>query len=760
MRPHRRLALYAVIGLVTQGAAAEEGPVASPPARVAPAPHTSVARIESQATVVASRLRRMQEAIADEDEFDALEADVSRASHLAAQYWDDTAQLVDGAPRRAALDSLESRWHALRVDLDRLARELRGRAERRESDFAALTGLTDSWSASREIARRSDAPAPVLEHIEATLAAIAATSEAVTRRRDHVLVLEDTVGRSLEACDDSLARIEKARRMVLRRLVSGRERPLWEAGWGAARSSVDAGEDARLQQQLVAWLAPVPAYVVAYLGGFLIPLLLWPLLGALLRRAGAAGPRASGLLLALMLTIPLRTHAPLAVKQAILVLGLGGALTLLRTLASRRSFEAACGLAALLALDLLRALLWNAPTLEQAAMLVEFSAAAALLLWVGGDLPGPWPGGGEAAPRGWAVGMPRLLAGVCALAAAGAVLGFVEFGDLLGSAAVVLTSLGVAIEAFRRAAARLLEAAAGHVPGPRSRAQRGTRIALDSAALGLWLLVGLDRLDLRDAARDATARLLGATLEVGSLELSLAMVLGFLGTLVAGWLLARGVVFLLDAAVFPRANLPRGVPYALSSLARYAILLAGFLLALTTLGFDLTHLTLIVSAISLGLGFGLQQIVHNFLSGLILLFERPVKVGDALELGDLSGELEHIGIRSSTLRTLDGAEVILPNSTLAEQRVTNWTLSDRRRRFHLDLSVTGNRDPRQVLALLLEVARADPRVASEPAPEALLVRFGDASLDVQLRVWTEEPNWAHVRSDLALALHTALTRRA
>jgi small-conductance mechanosensitive channel len=203
-------------------------------------------------------------------------------------------------------------------------------------------------------------------------------------------------------------------------------------------------------------------------------------------------------------------------------------------------------------------------------------------------------------------------------------------------------------------------------------------------------------------------------------------------------------------------TLPRGVPYALSVLVRYAVLLGGLLLALTTLGFDLTRLTLLLSALGLGLGFGLQQVVHDFVSGLILLFERPVQIGDTVQLGELVGDVTRIGIRSSTVRTADGAEVIVPNSAMTEANVTNWTLSDRRRRVTLDVSVAHGGDPATVLGLLRDVAGRDPRVAGAPSPEALFVRMGRESLDFELRMWTDDPAWARVRSDVGVAVERAL----
>jgi small-conductance mechanosensitive channel len=205
--------------------------------------------------------------------------------------------------------------------------------------------------------------------------------------------------------------------------------------------------------------------------------------------------------------------------------------------------------------------------------------------------------------------------------------------------------------------------------------------------------------------------------------------------------------------------LPRGVPYALSSLTRYALFVVGFLLALVTLGLDLTHITVLVSAVGVGLGFGLQQVVANFVAGLLLLFERPLQVGDAVQIGELVGEVERIGLRASTLRTPEGAEVIVPNSRLVDHEITNWTLSDRKRRVDVEVSVAEHADPGPLLALLVDVARRDPRVVPEPEPEALVVRFAEDATEFQLRFWTEDVHWMRLRSDVGLAVQQALRQR-
>jgi small-conductance mechanosensitive channel len=648
------------------------------------------------------------------------------------------------------LDSLEGDWNALRVDFDRLAADLAARAGRREADLAALAALAESWGTSRQLAQQGDAPAALLERVDETLAAIASTREAVEKRRNQVLVLDDTVSRAREASDDALDRIATARQDAMRRaLSSGHARPLWQTLREGHLADAAGGE--RLGRELREWLQPLLGYAAAHGESFALTLLLWPLLVWLLRRVGMVSPLASAVLFTVALTIPLRPHAPVVVRQLVLVSMLAAALALLRPLARPRSFAASGLLSLLLLVDLLRTLLWVWPAFEQATLLVEFTAAAGVFLWAGPALPGPWR---RHAAAHW---IPRLFAGVCVLAAAAAAFGRLELADYVGSGVIILACFGIGVDALRGAAERLVAHARGRIgAGGLPRLEQETQRVLDVAALGLWLFVAIDRYELRASATKAIDRLLAVRLETGGLSLSLGSALGFVATVLGGWLLSRLVVFVLEAGVFPRASLPRGVPYALASLARYGVLLATFLVALATLGLDLTHLTLLVSALGLGLGFGLQQIVQNFVSGLILLFERPVQIGDAVQLGELAGQVERIGIRSSRLRTSDGAEVIVPNSQLVGDRITNWTLSDRRRRIALTLNVSAHDDPTRVLALLIEVAQSDRRISTTPAPEALLLRFAENNLELELRAWTDEANWMQVKSDLAVALHAAL----
>ncbi|MCL4721648.1 MAG: mechanosensitive ion channel, partial [Gammaproteobacteria bacterium] len=170
--------------------------------------------------------------------------------------------------------------------------------------------------------------------------------------------------------------------------------------------------------------------------------------------------------------------------------------------------------------------------------------------------------------------------------------------------------------------------------------------------------------------------LIEAPFSVGSVEMSLSAVLWFLVSVVLALLLARFIRFLLDEDVLPRMPLAMGAASAASRLTYYALVVGGIFFALAVSGVELSRLTLVVSALSVGIGFGLQNIVNNFVSGLILAFERPVREGDLVLLGQTTGRVVTIGLRATWIRTLEGAEVVVPNANLISGEVTNWTLSD------------------------------------------------------------------------------------
>ncbi len=208
-----------------------------------------------------------------------------------------------------------------------------------------------------------------------------------------------------------------------------------------------------------------------------------------------------------------------------------------------------------------------------------------------------------------------------------------------------------------------------------------------------------------------------------------------------------------DTQLFARRTVDRGVRDAIKKLIHYAIILIGFLIALGFVGMKLQNFIVLLSAFGVGIGFGLQDIVNNFLSGLILLFERPIKVGDGVLIDNEYGTVSRIGLRSTVVENLNQAELIVPNSQIISQKVTNWTLSNRRVRLVLPVGVAYGSDLEKVLAILTRVAAEHPDVMKDPKPMPLFIQFGGSSLDFELRVWLDNiDNRPRVQNELLLAI--------
>ena len=180
-----------------------------------------------------------------------------------------------------------------------------------------------------------------------------------------------------------------------------------------------------------------------------------------------------------------------------------------------------------------------------------------------------------------------------------------------------------------------------------------------------------------------------------------------------------------------------GVRQAIGSLTRYAVLVLGFFVILQSANIDLSSMILVGGAVGIGVGLGLQQTANDFFSGLILLIERPIKVGDRIEVVQTVGDIVKIGLRSTTIVTNDNIAIIVPNSQFTANAVTNWTHSDRDVRFHVAVGVSYGSDPERVRALLLEVASEHSGILKKPEPDVIFVGFGESSLNFELRVWTD-----------------------
>ena len=285
------------------------------------------------------------------------------------------------------------------------------------------------------------------------------------------------------------------------------------------------------------------------------------------------------------------------------------------------------------------------------------------------------------------------------------------------------------------------------------------RRAMMLVVLLIWSYIGSNILvDWRiyNLPSDAIKGFLALGFTVGTQKVSIGLMLTALGLLYGAFLVSWAVQAILMEDVFERRGLDSGARVSIGRLIHYALVLVGFMFALLALGFDLKNITILGGALGVGIGFGLQTIVNNFVCGLIMLFERPVKVGDTIELTGQLGQIKKVGLRSTVVQTYDNSEIVVPNSDLITNQVTNWTLAERLSRIKIPVGVAYGSDVPLVMSTILQCAADNQTVLKHPAPKVLFVNFGGSSLDFELRVWVADYD---TRLQVVSELHQDIERR-
>ncbi len=753
-------------------------PVASRAAE-APAP-ISVGEVASRAEETAAFLRTLEAQLPPSPAVARIESELPGLSARLAERSGGTRDSLASRPGLGTLDALADSWESSRLILAAWRETLTTRGVGLDQQRERLGQLRETWRRTRASVRASRSPASVGERIDATLSSLESAQARLETQRTATLVLQERVAREVARCEEALALIGQARRRAASDLFVRESPPIWSPQIhrlsevpGLIGASVDAHR-AQLRRFGEDQSDRIPFHVALLLG--LVAFFWWARRRARQWRATEAPaaplamvfehPVAAAVVLGLLSSFWIYVDQPRTARYLVEIGALLPAVIILRRFLAPAVLPGLYALAAFFLVDRLRDLIVALSVLERTLFLVEMLAGALLIgwsLWSGRvhDLLATADGSMRSRARLW---LARVALGGFVVAFVAGAVGNMSLARLIGTGIVASGYLALALYTGRRLAEglfmfallvrplRLLRMVDRH----RGLFEQRAHVVLRVVSVAAWAAGTLDNFGLLEPALAGGRRILAAELIPGAPRLSLGDVLAFALTICGAFLFSSLVRFVLEEDVFPRLQLRAGLPYALSSVLRYAIVFAGFILAIAALGVNLDRITILGGAFGVGVGFGLQNIVNNFVSGLIVLFERPVRVGDAVQIGDVQGEVRRIGIRSTTVRAWDGAEVIVPNSMLVADRVTNWTPADQRRRIDIPVSVAYGTAPDQVLKVLDEVAHAHPDVAADPAPQPLFLGFGDSALRFELRVWTGRlDRHVAVKSELGIAVYAA-----
>jgi small-conductance mechanosensitive channel len=701
--------------------------------------------------------------------------DIEKELH---EFADQTVRTVTQTPRAGDLYQLDRFWRFQNFRLDGMLEVLTQRSRAREEEIRRLDTAEKQWRATLKTVDVAGSPEELRARVRGTIVDIDSVSKDVKNSQNDLLELQNRVVHLQGVAADVLRSIQAAQGLLRERMLQQDAPPLWAGGghaleagftgrtvggtvsqrWAALRRFTWARAlplSLRLLLLLIVWFAArrLSSKVREWVSKEpeLLPL------EPFFRR-----PLALALFVTLLSLIPLFPLAPTAFETLLAGLLCVTNLRLLLPVARpvMRPFLIVPGL--LLLADRFRGTFQDMPP-ERFLLLIETVLAMAGVLWLirvqrRGDTKGAVVIPGVA----FSILSVTLLGLIVSIAANFA--GYLTLAIILGQGMVLSLFLAtflfgvVWITRILFRALLLTNSNRALLLPPSVEEllyQRGS-LLLGLAAFTLWVLLTLDLFVVRDVVIGWVSLALTTPLQVRGFGVTPGDILLAFVVVAAAFAIAGMIRTILQDGVLPVLPLQRGLPHTISTLTYYVVLLIGFLAAAAASGVDIDKFTLFASAFSVGLGFGLQNVVNNFVSGLILLFERPIQMGDTVELGPLLGAVRRIGLRSISVQTPQGSEVIVPNSNLVNAQLINWTRSDTMRRVDLPVSVGPGPQPGQVIEILQTAAAGHPHVLREPAPEVLITKLGKDALNFELRVWTPQEQFEEARSELVLAISEAM----
>jgi potassium efflux system protein len=770
------LCVVAGTAVAQQSTESQQTP-ASAPGAVIP-----VEEVATQATEVAQLLRTLSAQVVPSPAIDAIHRVLPEASGTIALERAATSTMLQGQPTLELLQTQQQLWQRRHLQMTGWLHVLTGQATHLQEVGHRLTALHTTWTATRAAAQQAQTPEPILQQIDATLAAIAAAQTPLEAQRMAVLNLQSRVAHEAARCEKVLAQIAQVQQQAVTGMLVRDGLPLWRAAlWTEARTALPE----HVRQVATACWSDILRYVRDPAEGLPLHaglcLVLALAFGAVRRQSqrwqtaseaasSALGvfqhPIAAALLVTLLIATSPFAQIPFTVREVLDIVGFLPMLLLLQPVVAASVVPGLYALGGLFALDIVLQAFAVVPQLGQVLLVGETLVGIIVAWWMLGHLrraPGATarPSGLSALRLGTWLFLLTFAAGLVASS-----LGYGRLARLMTSGILAGGILALTLAASFRVlngvlagALRVWPLQALHlVRHHRDRLERRLSRVLVWLVVLSWVVRYLNYVGLLEPVLASGYAVLTAKLERGAISLSVSDVLAFGLTVLGAYLLSVFLRFVLNEDIYPRMSITSGQSYAVSSLLHYIILALGFVVGLGLLGVDMSRVTVLASAFGVGIGFGMQSVVNNFVSGLILLFERPIHVGDAVELGALQGVVRRIGIRASVVHTWQGADIIVPNSQMVTEQVTNWTLTDQLRRIDLPVGVNYGAVPQHVIALLETVARAHPQVLPEPPPRAFFMGYGDSAINFTLFAWPDHFNhWLQVKSDLTVAVYEAVS---
>ena len=759
---------------------AEQKPAAASPAPAPATPASAPIALPEVATR-SEELQRLLRTISDQLPTSEQLAGIKkllddREQELQSQYKGSSAILA-ATPSALELREEENYWRAQQAQTGSLRSQLRDWANNAQSAVQQIQAQQPQWNATLQQNEGTPDLGPALAVIQQSVSDLNRYYNQAQDQLRVVVNLQVQAASQDQLALNVLEDLQTARKSEDNRLFERDSPPLWQLSQRRQQ-----GENSGVFVAASTRMLGIRAFAIQTKGALagLVLLLILSLFGAYRLHRNAFGLRpatpedaqvlhiahhwiALGLLPPLLCAYVLAPIAPLPLIGVVILLSFIPILTLLPTLiASRFRLPLYCltGVYALIAVITWLSL--SPATKREVQFAIYLIVFVLFALLVRPSRAARRSAGNSDRMHALRLLGMRIAVGILGASLAANLFGYVTLAQFLS--VLCLYSTFIAISLLTGVRVFTLLVLGGHRPSRSAATCCRPQLSRRHRALGAARAAMGRRLDLaagdaQPARSERLARTAGEEpapefhIASGSSNVTLGDVIGFFAILLVGYAISSAMRFLLREELLSRFQLSRGLPELISSTLHYLLLLLVFLFAVNAGGVELNKFTVLTGALGVGVGFGLQNIVNNFISGLILQFERPIHIGDVLDIDGTTGKVTRIGIRSSTVKTFQGAEVIIPNGNFISGKVVNWTLSSPLRRVDLLVGVAYGSDIKLVTTLLEQAATANESVLTSPPPAAYFKEFGDSSVNFEVQFWVmQESNTVKMKSEVGLAV--------
>ena len=734
-----------------------------------------VPQIGTESIQLNQRLRSLPDRIVSEESVIGNEQRIRSLKGTIAEKSEETASIIRSGAVLIELEQLSMDWGALNEEVASLSETLVKQLTILDNELRSLKSDDSRWSATAAETNPEQSLPELLALTSKAVGDLTVAIKLVEERRGRVVSLQHALAEQSSIVISESENVKKAIEVSQRSLLAVDSPPLWKVQFS---SQPDENLARLLRRSYAGDLRRVKAFVISKRSAFIFVGLLT--LSALIffwrlkRQSGSElerkrdlifeRPLSVALLVGITATMTLFHDAPKGARSLLYLIGVVPVVRLLKPRLSLRGRQMLIG-------SIVSLLVWQFIVLPRLPLWIKRDLLQIFVVLVVG-----WFGWliykkqqDNLMKPGFSLATMAVQLGIALLVVAffANLFGYVGLSDLLIQGTLVGVYRGITLYAIVVVGSLLIAVALQAETSQRFATLRTSAnslvrrlsYALAGIMLLVWIHQVLNLFAVRQQVYAAISLALNYQIKIGSATIAVSNIVAFILTLLLGYLVAVVLRAILGEEILPRLKLARGLPNAIATITHYVLLLLIFILALAAAGVELSKFTILTGAVGVGLGFGLQNIVNNFVSGLILLFERPVRIGDTLEVGGIGGEVTKIGFRSSTLHAFDGSDLIIPNAELISQRVINWTLTGTRRQIVLNIHVAYGNDPTQVRDLLRKTVVGHPGVLGSPVPMTLFTGFGDSALNFEIRCWAPRPDVvAELRSDVAISIAAALNQ--